>query len=78
MEKVKIYSISEITSVIKELIEVMPSVWIEGEVSNYREASSGHLYFDMKDESALIACIIWRDKRTIATVDIKDGIKIKG
>lgn len=77
MEKVKIYSISEITAAVKELVEALPGVWIEGEISNYREASSGHLYFDMKDEAALIACIIWREKRGIETVGMKDGMKIK-
>lgn len=77
MKKVKVYSVSEITAEVKSLIETMPSVWVEGEVSNHREASSGHLYFDLKDEFALLSCIIWKERRTIGTAGLKDGIKIK-
>ena len=46
----KIFSVSEINSILKEIIEgTFPTLTIEGEISNYRPNSSGHLYFKLKD-----------------------------
>ena len=50
-----IYTVSEITQVIKALLEDrVGEVWIEGEISNFKAASSGHFYFSLKDQGALI------------------------
>jgi exodeoxyribonuclease VII large subunit len=57
------YSVSEVTSRIRSLLEQEPSfqnLWIEGEVSNFSRASSGHCYFTLKDSAARISCVIWR------------------
>ncbi|MDD4908773.1 MAG: exodeoxyribonuclease VII large subunit, partial [Candidatus Omnitrophica bacterium] len=57
MQKINkhIYTVSEITQVIKGLLEQnVGEVWIEGEVSNFKAASSGHFYFSLKDQGALI------------------------
>ena len=57
------YSVSEVTSRIRSLLEREPSfqnLWIEGEVSNFSQASSGHCYFTLKDNAARISCVIWR------------------
>ncbi len=57
------YSVSEVTSRIRGLLEQEPSfqnLWIEGEVSNFSRASSGHCYFTLKDSAARISCVIWR------------------
>ncbi len=56
-------SISDITAHIRHLLEVddvLQDVWLEGEVSNWRPANSGHIYFTLKDEKASIRCVIWR------------------
>jgi exodeoxyribonuclease VII large subunit len=74
----KIYSVSEITAQIKELLESeFPGVWVEGEVTDYKVSPSGHLYFSLKDEFALLSCIIWRENRTLLTVEIKNGKKVR-
>ncbi len=57
------FSVSEVTSRIRSLLEREPSfqnLWIEGEVSNFSQASSGHCYFTLKDSAARISCVIWR------------------
>ena len=57
------FSVSEVTSRIRTLLEQEPSfqsLWIEGEVSNFSQASSGHCYFTLKDRAARISCVIWR------------------
>jgi len=56
-------TVSEVTSRIRSLLEQEPtfqSLWIEGEVTNFSRASSGHCYFTLKDSAARISCVIWR------------------
>ncbi len=74
-----IYSVSELTSKIKNLVEDnFPFVWIRGEISNFRMPGSGHCYFTLKDESAQIAAVMFRAQiRQIKFVP-EDGLSIIG
>ncbi len=55
------YSVTEITREVRDLLEgQLGSVWIEGEISNYRHHSSGHRYFNLKDENSQISCVFFR------------------
>jgi exodeoxyribonuclease VII large subunit len=73
-----LYYVSEITAQIKDLLETeFPGLWIEGEVTDHRPSPSGHLYFNLKDAFASLSCVIWRDNRTIATVEIRNGNKVR-
>jgi exodeoxyribonuclease VII large subunit len=56
-------SVTDITRHIRQLIdtdEVLQDIWLEGEISNWSQAASGHIYFTLKDAGASIRCIIWR------------------
>jgi exodeoxyribonuclease VII large subunit len=56
-------SVSDLTAVIKALIEGDPQlgdVRVAGELSNFTRAASGHLYFTLKDGGAQIKCAMWR------------------
>lgn len=58
------YTVSQLTGHIRRLIDDDPDlgdVWLEGEVSNFHRASSGHCYFTVKDARAQIRCVMWRD-----------------
>jgi exodeoxyribonuclease VII large subunit len=58
-----ILSVSAVTQYIRERLESDPGLqdlWLEGEISNWRQAASGHIYFTLKDDRASIRCIIWR------------------
>ncbi len=58
-----IYRVGEIARRLREVItsdEVLSDVWVQGEVSDVRQYSSGHLYFSLKDESACLKCLMWR------------------
>jgi len=73
----KIYTVSEITKQVKELLEEgLPTVWIEGEISNYNLPSSGHRYFSLKDENAQIKCVLWRGKGEGLDFEPQDGMKV--
>jgi exodeoxyribonuclease VII large subunit len=61
----QIYRVSQITAYIKELFDsdyALQDLWLEGEVSNYSRATSGHVYFTLKDEEAQIRCVMWRSQ----------------
>ena len=60
-----IFSVSDVTSYIKGLFEEdfrLQDLWLMGEVSNPSRASSGHLYFTLKDDSAQMRCLMWRSQ----------------
>ena len=76
----KHWTVTELTSRIKGVIEpAFPQLWVQGEVSNYRPAASGHAYFSLKDEGAMISAAIfgWQ-KRTgaSAAIELKDGMQV--
>jgi exodeoxyribonuclease VII large subunit len=57
------YTVSQLTGTIRRLIEDAPElndVWVEGEVSNFSRAASGHCYFTLKDAGSQIGCVMWR------------------
>jgi exodeoxyribonuclease VII large subunit len=59
----RIYSISGVTAYIKRRLEAdltLQNLWLEGEISNWRQAPSGHVYLTLKDPDASIRCIMWR------------------
>jgi exodeoxyribonuclease VII large subunit len=57
----KIYKVSEINKIAKNLLEgEFPEIWLEGEISNFTLHSSGHLYFSLKDEEAQINAIMYK------------------
>ncbi|MCW5851267.1 MAG: exodeoxyribonuclease VII large subunit [Anaerolineae bacterium] len=60
-----IFSVSDVTSYIKALFEEdfrLQDLWLSGEVSNPSRASSGHLYFTLKDDNAQMRCMMWRQQ----------------
>ena len=62
-----VHSVSDITNLLKKLIEQHPpfkNVWVQGQVSNCSRAGSGHIYFTLKDEQNQINCVIWRSSAT--------------
>lgn len=73
----KIFTVSEITNCLKGLIEESFSpLWIEGEVSNLREPSSGHIYFTLKDEASQIQTVMFRYRRELLKFKLEDGMAV--
>lgn len=78
-EAKKAYSVKEITRLIKNVLETkFSSVWIEGEISNFKKTSAGHAYFTLKDESAQISAVMFRFSASkYLDNSIANGIKIR-
>jgi exodeoxyribonuclease VII large subunit len=71
-------TVSELTEFIRESLEGgFPSVVVEGELSNYRPSSSGHLYFTLKDSSASISAIMFRNRLRSLTFEPRDGMLLR-
>jgi len=74
----KVYSISEITNKIKDILEKnIGCVTLEGEISNYKAQSSGHLYFTLKDETSSISAVMFRMRAISLKFALKDGLTVK-
>ena len=72
------YSVTEITREIRDLLEgQLTGVWIEGEISNYRHHSSGHRYFNLKDENAQISCVFFRGHARDHRTPIDNGDQVQ-
>ncbi|HID40464.1 MAG TPA: exodeoxyribonuclease VII large subunit [Calditrichaeota bacterium] len=78
MSTQKVYSISEITRIVKLLIEEnIPTIWLEGEISNFKAHYSGHYYFTLKDENAQISAVIWKSRTVQLTFAPEDGMLVR-
>ena len=72
-----IYQVCEITRDIKLILEnTFGEVWIEAEVSNFKVATSGHFYFTLKDDNAVLAAVMFSRSNKGLKFKIEDGLKI--
>ncbi len=78
--KPRVFSVGDVTRAIRSVIEgAFVEVWVEGEVSNYRQQASGHQYFTLKDAESQLACVMfarpgmWKK----STVQIRDGMLVQ-
>lgn len=74
----KVFSVSEINGLLKEILEgSFPQITIEGEISNYRPNSTGHLYFTLKDSANQISAVMFRGYASYLNFKIQDGMKVQ-
>ena len=74
----KVFTVSELTRSIRSTLEAkFRSVWVEGEVSNYKLHPSGHQYFTLKDQRAQVSCVIWRDTMAPLRQPLADGAHVQ-
>ncbi len=77
-EERSIYSVSELTRKIRNLLEYkIGEVWVEGEISNLRKQASGHQYFTLKDAKSQLSCVLFRGNASKMALDLNDGQEIE-
>ena len=72
-------TVSELNSYIKNKIaqdEALNAVIVKGEISNFKNHYTGHLYFTLKDEKSLIKCIMFKSYAERVGFQPKDGMKV--
>jgi len=71
-------TVSELTARIKIRLEgEFLELWIEGEISNFRRHSSGHWYFTLKDEGAMLRCASFRMQNRLIRFTPEDGLTVR-
>jgi exodeoxyribonuclease VII large subunit len=74
----KILSVAELTRAIRGTLETrFGAVWVQGEISNYKQHPSGHQYFTLKDSRAQIACVIFRNAPLSIRQPLTDGAQVQ-
>jgi len=71
------YSVSEIASALKRTVEdAFPFVRVRGEISGLKFATSGHVYFDLKDDKAVLNAIIWKPTARALRLKPEAGLEV--
>ena len=75
--KKKVYTVSQLNRDIRFLLEAQyPVVWVEGEISNLKLHSSGHIYFSLKDEKAQVSAVFFSHHNHSLKFELRDGLKV--
>jgi exodeoxyribonuclease VII large subunit len=73
----RIFTIAELLAGVRSLLqEGMGRLWVAGEVSNLRHASSGHFYFSLKDEAAQLRAVLFRADARRLPFELEDGLEV--
>lgn len=72
-----IFSVSRLNFEVRSLLELsLPSIWIEGEISNLAQPKSGHLYFTLKDEKSQVRCVMFRGQNLRLSFKPENGQQV--
>ena len=73
----QILTVGALTASVRQLLEEhFARIWVEGEISNFKRHSSGHLYFTLKDSSAQVRCVMFRSDARTLRFEPADGMLI--
>jgi exodeoxyribonuclease VII large subunit len=71
------FTVTELTARIRDLLgRNFTDIWVEGEISNCREAQSGHIYCTLKDERAQIRCVCFKQQLRTIKFRPEDGLHV--
>lgn len=74
--KQSIYTVAQVNSYIKNMFTqdyMLRSIFVKGEISNCKYHSSGHIYFTLKDDKGIIACVMFAGNRTGLSFQLEEG-----
>jgi exodeoxyribonuclease VII large subunit len=73
----RIFSVRDLVAAIRTQVErEYTDVWVEGEISNYRPAESGHLYFTLKDDASQLRIVMWRAQARLMRFKPENGMQV--
>lgn len=74
----QVFSVTQLTQIIKDILESsLTSFTIEGEISNWRPSSAGHIYFTLKDNNSQIKAVLFKGNAFHLSFRPKDGDKVR-
>src|SRR5689334_349179 len=73
----RIWNVRDLVSAIRTKVErEYTDIWVEGEISSYRPADSGHLYFTLKENGALVRVVMFRTQARLLRFRPEDGMHV--
>jgi len=76
---IPVFSVSELNEYVGALLSIDPNlsdIRVSGEISGFKRHSSGHLYFSLKDENALVRCVMFRQQAMRLSFRPEDGMQV--
>lgn len=77
--KIKTLKVTEVNSYIKRIFDndfILNNLSVEGEISNLKYHTSGHIYFSLKDEASKINCVMFKNDASKVDFNLKDGLNV--
>lgn len=74
-----VYTVAQVNSYIKNMFAqdyMLQSIFVKGEISNCKYHSSGHIYFTLKDEKGIIACVMFAGSRAGLSFRLEEGQQV--
>ncbi len=75
-----VFTVTTLTNYLREVLEtdeILRDVWVRGEISNFSQPRSGHLYFTLKDNEAQLRCVMWKGQTFRLRFNPKDGQSVE-
>lgn len=75
-----VFTVTALSNYLRELLEtdeILRDVWVRGEISNFSQPRSGHLYFTLKDSEAQLRCVMWKNQTFGLRFNPKDGQSVE-
>lgn len=77
MTDINVFSVYEVSLHLKQVVETqIEPMYVSGEVSNFVHHSSGHMYFNLKDENATLRCTFFKGQNYGLNFKVKDGMQV--
>ena len=75
-----VFTVTALNAYLRELLEtdeVLQDLWVRGEISNFSQPRSGHLYFTLKDSESAMRCVMWKPSAMRLRFTPTDGMLVE-
>ncbi|WP_373974611.1 exodeoxyribonuclease VII large subunit [Chitinibacter sp. SCUT-21] len=73
-----VVSVTQLNRDVRMLLETgFPSLWVAGEISNFKRYDSGHCYFSLKDANAQVRCVMFRGRASLLDFQPREGLQVE-
>ncbi|MCC8169457.1 MAG: exodeoxyribonuclease VII large subunit, partial [Oscillospiraceae bacterium] len=75
----RIATVSQINGYVKKILDhnqILNNVWVKGEISNFKNHYSGHMYLTLKDEGGVLKAVMFKSSARNLTFMPQDGMKV--
>ncbi len=72
-----IYTVTRLNREVRTVLEeVFPTIWVQGEISNFAKPASGHFYFTLKDNAAQVRCAMFKNRQSGLGFEPENGLQV--